>query len=115
VDCVLDCVLDCEAVGLALLLKLRVPEAVADAEPRKPSKAAPPEALGLSVWLPLPVTECDVEKELKPEAVKLVLEEKEPLAEVHCVLDCVAHCDAVRLAMLLALTLEEAVPEAEPR
>ena len=63
------------AVVLALLLKLRVPEAVADAVPRLPSAAAPPEALGLAVKLTLPVTECDAVKEPKPEAEKLALEE----------------------------------------
>jgi hypothetical protein len=50
-----------------------------------------------------------------PETVRLALEEKELLAEVQSVLDCVAHCVAVRLAALLTLPLKEAVPEAEPR
>jgi hypothetical protein len=47
--CVLDCVAHWVTVGLELLLRLRVPEAEAQEVPRKPSAAAPPEALGLSV------------------------------------------------------------------
>ena len=30
-------------------------------------------------------------EDTKPETVNLALEEKEPLEEAHCVLDCVAH------------------------
>ena len=70
-------------VEQALLLTLRVPEAEEQAEPRLPNAAAPPEALGLAVKLTLPVPECDAVKEPLPEAVKLALEEMEPLKEAH--------------------------------
>ena len=77
--------------------------------------ATPKVELGLVVSLPLVDIDGVRVEDARPEAVKLELEEKELLAEAHCVLDREAHWEAVRLAMLLALGVKEAVPEAVPR
>ena len=66
-QCVLDRVAHCVTVRLAMLLTLPVKEAVPEAEPRKPSAAAPPEALGLPVPHPLLDSEGVVEGESEPE------------------------------------------------
>jgi hypothetical protein len=72
---------DTERVGQWLVVALlapellRVLEVVAEAVPRKPSAAAPPVALGLSVTLPLKETESVGVMEPETEDVKLALDE----------------------------------------
>ncbi len=89
----------------------RAGEFEGEAEPT----ATPKVGLGLVESLPLEERDRVWVEDAKPEAVKLELEEKELLAEAHCVLDRVVHWVTVRLAALLALGDKEAVPEAEPR
>ena len=126
------CVLHMVPLSVAIAVKVRdtvvmglregvtemLPEAVGPAgelEGEAVPGAAPKVGLRLCVSHPLEDNEGVGVVDAKPEAVKLVLEEKEPLAEAHCVPDCVAVCISVKLAALLALPLKEAAPEAEPR
>ena len=87
----------------------------ADAVPRLPCAAAPPEELGLPVMLLLTDTECVLEVESEPELEALAVRETQLLAEEHCDPDRVAHWLAVRLPEPLPLRVPEGVPEAVPR
>ena len=77
--------------------------------------AAPIVALGLVVEQPLIEKESEWVEDRMPEAVRLALEEKEPLEVAHCVLDCVAHWVTVGLALLVRLGVPETEADAVPR
>ena len=70
--------------GLEAPLAVRVPEAHADAVPRRPSAAAPPVALMLPVPNPLEDMVKERDKEGDSEAEELTLAEKRTLAVEHC-------------------------------